>query len=313
MTFIDKKKKLFFLSRGTTHTLSAREPFDLLLSPQFYLMQKKRLTIRFGFEAKRLAPSILEELGAKPDWQFEVFKEDEDWVFVAYDPMEVEKALGSLGLETTRVHRVFFAQQIATQLQRPLRVGEEELLTLIEGTVVILPPSLLPVASAIDNLPGIENISRPEKGFSFPFSSGGKWISTEELMLLTALLFILGFIWTVEGLHYRKEVRNLENSLHRWGKDYPRLENPILRDNIYHKYANIDKHQRQLRETLKKIGSLTSKDSKLTSLKMDQKGYTVAIETHGAKKNEVMALSQRIGFTPKSNKDEIILHGAWDK
>lgn len=311
MNFINKQRRLLVLSRWTNRVPDKQGSFDLLLSPQFYLMQKKGLDVRFAFEAKRLAPSILEELGAKDDWQFEVYREKEEWVFIAYNPEEILEKLRALDLNASQLHQIFFAQQIAEQIQTPLWINDKELLTVVDDVVVALSPNLLPAKIAKSSLPGIESISTPPKGFSFPVSGMGKWIGTRELMAIVVLMFLLASAWTVEGLYYKKKRRKLDDTLSLRGKDYPNLLNSITRTNIYQKFMNIDKRQRLIRDTIKRIENLTGKDSKIQSLKIDDRGYAAIIGTKPSKKREVINLAKRNGLPFKETKEGIHIQGAW--
>lgn len=313
MSFINRQRRLLVLSRGSGQATYSQESFDLLLSPQFYLMQKKDLDVRFALEAKRLAPSILEELGAKDDWQFEVFREKGAWVFVAYDPEEIKEALKTLGLNATQLHQIFFAQQIVDQLQNPIRISREELLASIDGIVVVLSPDLLPKTAEENSLPGTENVFRPERGFTFPTSGIGKWIGTGEAITMAVLLFLLASAWTIEGFYYKKLSRKFDDTVSLWGKDDPNMLNSIARSNIYQKFFNIDKRQRLIRDTIKRIENLTGKDSKIQSIKIDERGYTAVIDTKPSKKKEVISLAKRNRLPLKDTKKSILVQGTWEQ
>jgi len=82
---------------------------DLLLAPDLYLMKREALPVRFAFEAKRIAPTILEELGAGEGWQVEALREDTSWLIIAYDPRLLGKILQEAGIPPTHVGRLYFS------------------------------------------------------------------------------------------------------------------------------------------------------------------------------------------------------------
>ena len=145
--------------------IKSGEAVDIMLSPQFYILKRESIPVRFHFQAKRLAPSILESL-LPPERLFEyyVFKDGEDWSFIAYDPDEISHFLQSRDLAVERVSKLYFAQQSAERFATPVELDENEALSNIQHTATVVPKMLLPEGMRYQSF---TNEFKPSSGMSF--------------------------------------------------------------------------------------------------------------------------------------------------
>ena len=59
---------------------SVEGEYDIVLSPQLYLVHRVDFPIRFAYQAQKIAPSVMEELGAGNDWIYEAYRDEGGWI-----------------------------------------------------------------------------------------------------------------------------------------------------------------------------------------------------------------------------------------
>jgi hypothetical protein len=281
---------------------------DLLLAPDLYLLKIEPLPVRFAHQAKKLAPSLMEELGAGPDWVYEVLKGPGGWQIYAYDPRRLRESIQKAGLSTDRIGKLYFAQQFSDQLTAPLPLDDRFALATLSGMVTLLPLSA-------DALPErtieVGALTRPRKGFSLHGMERHQLLGSRETGYLIAALLLLAISWGIEGWQYHHAGETLRQSLEQRLAQNPTLASGITRRNILQRYRDLDLPQRRLRETLQSIGSLTSKDSRLLSLEITPKGYEGEIESAADKLTTLKKLAKEAGLSATSSGQTLRLRGAW--
>ena len=284
--------------------------YDLLLSPQFYLMKKEKLPVRFSFEARRVAPSLLEELGADIHWSFEVFREGKDhWIVVAYNPSEILDTIEKAGLSPDRIGKLYFAQQFIDDLETPLQLDDQRALIVMDGTVTLVPVSLVELGDSSPKK--LDEMKRPSTAFTLHGESGRVRLGSREALWISLALLLLGVIWTTEGIRYRKAKTSLVEKTQKLTEQNPALASSIVRKNIHDQYAAVDRLQRQVRDTLRRIGRLISKESKLSHLKVDARGYTAVIEASGNRLATLKKLADSADLPATIKGTQLVLHGEW--
>lgn len=306
MNFRSSKRKLLTVYRGMPRIEEEEEGYDLLLTPQLYLMKRERLPVRFLFEARRIAPSLMEELGTDDSWIFELFRDGEEWIVVAYHPDDLLEVLRKARITPGRIGRIYFAQQFSEALRQPLLLGDREAMATVKGIVTILPSSMVVGRSrSLDTLP------RPDKSFPFRENHGHQWMGRKTSIGISLLLLLLALFWVGEGLRYRQERLSLEAKVQEVSEGDPTLVSAITRRNIRDRYRSIDRRQRQIRTTMRKIGRLISKETKLSRLNIDTQGYEAIIETTKNRLHTLKELADSLALPSRSDGKRFIVKGTW--
>ncbi|WP_456458037.1 hypothetical protein [Nitratifractor sp.] len=290
--------------------LSVEGEYDAVLGPQLYLVHRVDFPIRFAHQARKIAPSIMEEFGAKSDWIFEVYQDNEGWIFLAYDPRQILSQFEAASLNPRKVKRLFFAQQFAEYFSHPVRLGERDVLANVRGTVTVLPAEF--IDEAADEEERLSTLPEPAK--SFPFraleESRSKW-KIRDLVLLTLAALLFAGAWIVEGIRAHSERVRLERELQESAHGDPTLISSITRRNIYERYALIDHRQRNIRQILKRLGKLVSKESKLTSVQISPEGYNAVFDVKSDKIPALKQLALSYELHPIVQGDRLIVKGRW--
>jgi len=301
------ERRIIFLHRQMP-PITGQEPIDLVLTPQFYTMKRDDLPIRFAFQARKLAPSLLEEAGDPESLHFEVLREDEGWLYFAYRPDEVENFLKSKGINPQRISRLFFAQQFASVLQHPVLLsGSTQALTLVEDTVTILPASLL--HEQPDRF--AESLPLPNHSFSFPKGTSTGLLGRKESLWLILAAILLGGAWLIEGVYTANKAVEIQDNLSDLLEEHPALQSGLARRNILEKYRAIDTHQRKIRQKIHSIGSLVSKESKLKTLEVGNQGYRAIIEAPSSQRSTLKEMAKNADLDLTEHGAELQIKGAW--
>jgi hypothetical protein len=254
-------------------------PVDIMLTPQFYMVKKEKLPIRTRYRAQRIAPSLFEGLLEKStEYKFFVYQEDDEWVFIAYDPEEITVFLQEKGLGKEKVGKVYFAEQIRRSLHKPIPLGEKEVMTLLDDTVVVVPVSV--ISDEIEG--GVPPLPRPKRSVSFEYADK-ILLNREQAMVLAAVFVLFGLIWFAEGLRYQKNNRYLQMKSEELYAKYPSLQSRYTRDSILAKYKKIDTAERKKRKIVGKVAGLIFKGVTIDSFELDEKNYKVVFSVKDKK------------------------------
>ncbi len=254
---------------------------EIILTPQFYTFLREELDIKFAYQAKQIAASMFDDyLDASKAYQYHVYKCDNSWCFFAYNIEEIDQFLESVGIEKHRVSKIYFAQQLESELSTPLLLSGNHALQSVDGIVTMVPKRLLGDEVAYSTL----DIDKPKlkNGVSMG-DSLDSFVSVKETIILGSLLVLLGTSFIVEGQRIKSSIANEDAKLTMLIDDNPKYGSSALRTSILGKYKPIDTIERAKRDAIKDISTLLSSKSQLKSLTIDKNMVSADIMTQNSK------------------------------
>ncbi|MCF6244705.1 MAG: hypothetical protein L3J43_06680 [Sulfurovum sp.] len=287
-----------------------KESVNVMLTPQFYTLKKEAIPVKYAYQAKKIAHSLFEGLLEEgSNYEYMVFKEEEQWVFIAYDIDKIVTFLSSKGIESTMVSKIFFVQQSVEKFTAPLALGKKEALVVLEDNVVVVPKGAL----GEDELPtlGFSNAFTPKKGVSLQ-GEIGSYLSKKQAYSLAGVLLLFSSLLFVEGLRYGNGESN-EEMLQELYASHPSLQSSYTRDEVLHKYRKIDTLERKKRDNIKKISGLIFKGVTLTSLSLNDTKFKVdftCVSAPVSKKLEQLAKKENYKISKVKNSHNISIEGA---
>ena len=274
MSFMGSSKGVLLVHKGM-QPIKNGGPFDVMLTPQFYTYKREELPVRYLYQAKKLAPSVLESLLAEGVvYEYFVYKEGDAWAFIAYDPAEISEFLDSVGVGIEQVSKLYFAQQVPEKFSKPVRLNFTETLTTVQGTVTIVPKKLMPIETEYQPF---DETFIPKNGVSFG-AGVSSVIGRKEAGVLSAILILFALMFAAEGVRYQKEIDTMWQTVDALFKEYPALQSQYARENIAQKYRKIDRQERHKREVLKSFSRLILPGVKVEELVMDGKRVSLALQ-----------------------------------
>jgi len=257
--------------------VTLKKSIDIILTPQFYTFLREDLDLNFSYQAKQIAPSIFNDhVDSSVEYQYYVYKCDDQWCFFAYSIDEIDHFLESVGIEKHRVSKIYFAQQISEELQEPVLLSEKTVLKTIDGVVTVIPKRIMGGELAYQTL-AVDKLKI--KGGVTMGASLNSFVSLKETIILSSLLFILGSVFMVEGNRIKSSIATQDAELTTLLDENPKYASSMLRKSILEKYQPIDTHERLKRESMKEISKLLSAKSQLKSLNINEKSITANITT----------------------------------
>ena len=263
------------LIHDTMGPVSSSEAFDIMLSPQFYTLKRESLPVRYHFQAKKLASSILENLlPEEGNYEHYVFKEDDLWTFIAYDPEEISRFLQSRGISPEQVSKLYFAQQVSEKFSTPVLLDENTALSNVQHSATVVPRMLLPEETQYQDF---DETFKPKSGASFGVGMHSI-IGKKEAWTIGAIFLIFALMFFVEGFRYRQVIVTMQEKVSLLLEDYPALQSQYARENIAKKYQKIDREERHKREVLKDLSRLVLPGVEVESLLMGKKLFSATFK-----------------------------------
>jgi len=303
-------KELLLVHTSMKHVTLSHE-VNVMLTPQFYTLKKEALPVRYAYQAKRIAPSLFDGLLEEgKHYDYMVWKEEEEWVFLAYDLEMIRSFLERKGFALEHVSKLFFAQQSVDLLDKPLAVGENTALVSLDHTAVIVPRTALGEEEGA--LSHFDNSFTPKRGVLLPGAHGSLFDVRQAAVIATVFgLFALMFF--VEGWRYSSNVEADEVQIQELLEAYPSLSSKYTRDSIISKYKTLDARERKKREIIKTLSGMIFKGVTLTSFDMDEKMFKVAFsckDAQVAKRFKALAKKNKLNVSTVARSNDVKIEGA---
>jgi hypothetical protein len=222
-----------------------------------------------------------------------ILKEDEEWVFLAYDIEKITAFLESKGFALEYVSKLFFAQQSVDLFDKPLWLGEHEALVALDHTVVVIPRGALTEENGSSLV--FNNRFTPKKGIVLS-GAYGSVLTLKQASMLAAIFILFALMFSVEGSRYSDDSEAGEAKMQELLSANPSLQSKYTRDSILSKYKMIDKAERKKREIVKMVSGMIFKGVTLSSLEIDVKSYKVHFTCKDAQ------VAQRLNLLATKNK-----------
>ncbi len=310
LNFWENNKDLI-LAHPSMEQVKLSNTVNVMLPPQFYTLKKEALLIQYAYQAKRVASSIFEGLLEEgKDYEYMVWKEDEEWVFLAYDIKMITAFLESKGFALENISKLFFAQQSVDLFDKPLLLGENEALVSLDDTVVVVPKGAL----TQDDGPSLvfNNSFTPKKGVVLQ-GAYGSVLSMKQASILAAIFTLFALMFFVEGWRYSNNSKAGGSQLEELIEAYPSLQSKYTRDSIVAKYKTIDTAERKKRDIIKIFSEMIFKGVTLTSLDIDEKMFKAQFSCENAqvaKRIESLAKKNKLNTSAISGSNDLKIEGA---
>jgi len=269
LSFLGNSKALLLAYSGMEeHSLS--HSVNIMLTPQFYTLKKEKLPLKYLYQAKKIAPSLFDGfLEDAQKYEYFVYKEEEEWIFIAYDPQAISNFLLSKGIKPEQVAKIFFAQQDSSFFTAPVLLGEKEALVSLNNTVVVIPRSAMQENSGTLSL---DDSFTPKTGVALQ-GAHGSVLSKKQTIGLAAFFTLFAFMFFVEGWRYTNDSQAAQEEMQILLDEHPSLQSQYTRESIAAKYNMIDKNERKKREIVKTLAGMIFKGVKIRSFSMNEKVF----------------------------------------
>jgi hypothetical protein len=284
-------------------SINTIDSVDIILTPQFYIFLKEELGVKFAYQAKQIAPSLFDDyLDIEKEYQFHLYRYEEDWYFFAYCVDEIISFLENKGLKAHQINKIFFAQELSLYLENAVDLGSTTAIQSLDGVVTLLPKRLISSEYRYAYV-DIDTLSL-KNGIALG-STYNALIPIKETMIITSLLVILGVIFFVEGGRYNSSIETIVAKKEKLLEANSKLSSNRVRKSILNKYIPIDRDERAKRDSIKEISKLIFSKSRLNELSINDKKISATIKTENG--NIIKQIEKRSkNFKIKREKNNII-------
>ncbi len=270
MNFTGNTKKLILVYEGMP-TQNIDERVDVMITPQFYTLRREPLPVKYNYQAKKIAPSLFDGLlEGEGSYAYYVEKSEEDWEFIAYDLERIKTFLREAGLPPEKVSKLFFVQQIADQIDRPIALGGRQALVNLDGIATVVPRVAL---EETEQLAGADILSTPKRGVTIGVSTEGSLLTMRQAIIVSVLLLSFAAVWIVEGVLYGGGDQQNQAEISRLLKAYPALQSKYARKSVGQKYQRLDRVERKKRDVTKRFSKILFKGINLNTFMLDSNHY----------------------------------------
>jgi len=305
LSFLGNSKALVLVYSGMKEK-SLSKPVNIMLTPQFYILKKETLPLKYHYQAKKIAASLFDGLLENTSkYDYFVYKEEEEWVFIAYDMQAINDFLLSKGISPEQIGKIFFAQQSAANFTAPLLLGEKEALLALDNTVVIIPQIALKEKGEILTF---DDSFTPKKGVT---SQGmhTSALSMKQTIGLTAFFTLFALMFFIEGWRYSHDSQAAQEEMQMLLEAHPSWQSQYTRESISAKYRAIDKNERKKREVVKTLAGMIFKGVKVGTFQMNEKVFKVDFICKDTKvAQRLIQLSKKSGFKSAETVTGNIVH-----
>jgi len=268
LNFFNQGKELILVHKDMAD-VNIDKSVNIMLSPQFYTLKREALPVKYAHQAKKIAPSIFDGLVENAgEYEYFVFKEDDEWVLIAYNSYEILDFLYSKGFKRENISKLYFAQQSIDMFDKPLSIGENSALISMDNTMVVIPKIVL---GEDENLSlNFTDLFTPKQSITIKTTSSSNLFSTTDTIILSSIFTIFAILFIIEGIGYSGNNSN-RDKFDELLISNPSLQSSYSRKSIISKYKTLDKKERDKRDNIKAISSIIFKGVKLTNLKLDSK------------------------------------------
>jgi hypothetical protein len=257
--------------------IKINETVDIILTPHFYTFIREELAIKFTYQAKNIAPALFDDyLESNKSYQYHVYKCGEGWCFFAYAINEIISFLQQKGIEPYRIGKIYFAQELASQLNKPLSLSNHDALYTIDQTVTILPKRLFPSETTYGEIDLEKVVLR--NGISIS-SSLDSVIPMKQTVIISSLLLILAGEFMIEGHRIKASIADQYKLQEDLLADNPKLASSLIRNSQLERYQPINDQERKKRDNIMLISKILSNRNSLKKLTVDEKKISFMIKT----------------------------------
>jgi len=271
LSFLGNSKALVLAYSGMKKQ-SLSDSVNIMLSPRFYTLKKEALPLKYLYQAKKIAPSLFDGLVEDPQkYDYFVYREADEWVFIAYDMEAINDFLVSKGIQPEQVAKIFFAQQASASFTVPVLLGEKEALVSLDNTVVSIPQAVLQKDSKVLSF---DDSFTPKTGVT-PQGVHASVLSRKQTIGLTIFFTLFALMFFVEGWRYSHNSQAAQEEMQTLLEENPSLQSQYTRESIAAKYRTIDKSERRKRDVVKTLAGMIFKGVKVSTFQMNEKMFKI--------------------------------------
>ena len=267
------KSDTLFVSK--TDRIEKRGKYSLILSPEFYWSKKVTLPVQKIKEALKLAPSIYEGFLPEGEFSYEVRKEGDEFIIIAYDKKKISAELEKIIPYKSDIVDIYFAQDALQQIEECTAVNEKVALTNMDDILIQIPRSCTNTELTLDEMLADATLDKHRVTLS---SFDNELLSSSDIKIVASLFGLLFLAFASEYFVYKKAVNVLDDKRASIIQENNLPATSMQLKSIKKSLLKTFNRQKSLRETLQAISKLSlQKGEYIESIEESSKETVVKI------------------------------------
>ena len=291
----NNRKDIVFVTKDNVPILTRKS--DIILSPEFYWVIKKKLQIKHVWQVKKICSSLFDGLLSEGNYEYRVVKTNDAFLLFAYDSRYIFSHLKQMGMNTDLIDTIRFSQNEFPK-ENIYRIGDKVLIA--ENDIFMLLPKTLVNVESIEmkyaNFERLSNIKISLDKYNLFMDKRSFNVIVISLILYISFQFI-------EVLLHNNSLTKIQNTQ---SELYQKYNLPSTSWQIGAiKKKLLDKHSEQiaLRHTINQMFEIPlAKDDFFTKLYFEKKEISFSISLKDTQEVEAIKKNLSQTFTLKSTK-----------
>lgn len=231
-----------------------RGSYAVILSPEFYWVKKVKLPVKRERDALKLAPSIYEGFLPAGEFSYEVRKEGEDFIVIAYDKKKVSAVLDEVFLHKKDIAEVYFAQDALAQIEECTAIDSKAALSNMDGIIIQVPRACTNTQQTLNDVLGAALIGKRKVKLS---SFDNTLLSSGDIKIIASIVGLLLMAFLSEYIVYKKALGDLETKRAQIIVEHDLPRTSIQLKSIKKSLLKKFKTQKALRDVLFTLSKIT--------------------------------------------------------
>ena len=280
-----KSIKTVFINKQDSISIGF-EKVNIVLSPAYYWFKSEELPVSSSAQAKKLAPSIFDGTVPEGEYSYHAIKHDDKfWLFAYNDAMIVAK-LTQLGIKSSQINQIYFAQSECYNLIEALKVDETFALLAKEDVLSMVPLEYLKDFISVDEYFSKHKFSKHHISLNFFQNS---LIDEKYIYRLIGVAVAFIFIYFASYMILRDDLKQVLAKNYQVSQKYKLPSTSFELNGLKRSLYTKEKRQLALRKSIKELLSLSLQSGEyVKKLSVTEKKASYQIVMKSAKRAEAI-------------------------
>ncbi|MDR1976392.1 MAG: hypothetical protein LBQ18_05315 [Campylobacteraceae bacterium] len=240
---------------------------NIILSPKFYWVRHETLPVKYLFQAKEYAPSLFEGVVQDGNYSYKVIKSADKFTLFAYDAKAILEELERLGVKSSQIENVYFAQTEFSECPLPIKIDSKSAILNQNGKLIKVPLSIAKEHTSVDKVLSFHTLSqhRIKLGKFNRFYEKKGALGIVYILLFLILLALIDIYYT-SSLRGKFEVQEKEVLAL-----YSLPSTSLQLNALAKEYENINRVQKSFRDAFSHILQTSfNQGERFESIKIDE-------------------------------------------
>lgn len=221
--------------------IDPKTKFNIIISPSLYWIKKVSLNVKNTKEALKFAPSLFDFLPNDETYNYEVFRQNDTFIFVAYSPKMITQKIKSLSIQKDKIKNIYFAQTEFLKIPSAIKISQKNAIVEKDGIVFAIPNQLCETTTQLNGYLFAHYFSP----YSYRYDHFEEEHIDDKTMITTwVLMFVSLLILLTNWFIINKEIKILHQEKEEIVKEYEIPEN--LSKIVAIKKSLLKKEEKQL-------------------------------------------------------------------